>query len=200
MLPYSGIQCRVVRVRTDVLEEHITSTFEVKNQLSKKPACNRWLGTCFMLVSCSADFFTSKVEVICSSLTPIHIRNARHYITEDRNIELWKYFRELHLEYQGNEDEVSTRHALPRKCFSCYQNPRSAPQPDALGPVYSEATGAQSFWRQTLECYCACRPGHKLKASGSSSLLILDIAIKSGLCVTWCEAKQSYPRTRPWSL
>jgi hypothetical protein len=44
MLPSSGIQHRVAHMRTDVLEECITSIFRAKNQPNKKPVCSRLLG------------------------------------------------------------------------------------------------------------------------------------------------------------
>jgi hypothetical protein len=54
---------------TSVSEDHVTSIFRVKNQLSKKPACNKL-----------------KVEEILSSQTLTHIRTTQRYIAEDGNI------------------------------------------------------------------------------------------------------------------
>jgi hypothetical protein len=60
-----------------------TSIFRVENQSSTKPACSRLLGSI-------------KMEVICSSETPVHIRNMRRCILEDRNSFNNCYFTEVH--------------------------------------------------------------------------------------------------------
>jgi hypothetical protein len=52
--------------------ERIASIFRVKNQMSKTPARSRW--------------FTSKMEVIRTSETFVHIQTTRPYIPEDGNI------------------------------------------------------------------------------------------------------------------
>jgi hypothetical protein len=54
----------VVRMWTDVLEEHIASIFRVENRPSKKLTCSKWLG----------------------SETSVHIRTTRRCIQEDGNI------------------------------------------------------------------------------------------------------------------
>jgi hypothetical protein len=37
-----GTQCRVVRMWTNVSDEHITSVFRVENPPSKRPVCRKW--------------------------------------------------------------------------------------------------------------------------------------------------------------
>jgi hypothetical protein len=60
MLPTSGI----IYTWTEDSEERITSIFRVKNQLSRKSSCSKWLGRILL----------------------VHIRTTRRYIQEDCNI------------------------------------------------------------------------------------------------------------------
>jgi hypothetical protein len=67
MFPCPGVYRCVVRMRTDVSEERVTSIFRVEK---------------------SAEQETSVQEVIRSSETSVHILTTRRYIPENVNIQL----------------------------------------------------------------------------------------------------------------
>jgi hypothetical protein len=73
-------------MRTDVLEERITSIFRgLKSAEQKNQRATNRLGTCFTLVFCHADFRPLKMEIIRSSETSVHIGTTWCYIPGYRN-------------------------------------------------------------------------------------------------------------------